>query len=353
VKSKILKKFFKNKRVLITGNTGFVGSNLSITLSLFGAKILGYSLKKVDKGYLSNHKDYKKSIQTIFDNILNIKNYKDDIIKFKPEIIIHLASQAIVGYGYKDPKNTYLVNVMGTLELFELIKKIPSVKQILIFTSDKVYENKKGKILNENSKLGGLDPYSSSKSSQDILANSYKESFFKFTKNVIIVRAGNIIGGGDFDYSRLIPDLYSSANKNKKIILRNPNAIRPWQHIFDLIYGLLLIIIRSHKKVKTNSIIFNIGPNMKSNIKVISLIKMLKKISKNFNFKFYYKKQFKETKVLKLSNLKIKTYFKWKPNINMSETLKLTNFWYSQYYKMPNKIFKLTINQIKMYFKLV
>ena len=214
--------------------------------------------------------------------------------------------------------------------MFELVKKIPSVHHVLIFTSDKVYRNLRGKILYEESELGGLDPYSSSKSSQDILSNSYKESFFKNTKNVTIVRAGNIIGGGDFDFTRLIPDLFASIKKNKKFVLRNPNAIRPWQHIFDLVNAMLLIICKNHKKIKSNSILVNIGPNKSSNIKVITLVKFLKNRLKNFNFEYKNKIKFNETKILRLSNIKIKRNLNWRPRINISKALILTNLWYKQ-----------------------
>ena len=349
---KTFKKFFNKKKILITGHTGFVGSNLSIVLSLFGANILGYSLKKNYKGYLSNHPNFKKLIKTISGDILKINNFKKKIIKFKPEIIIHLASQPTVSEAYKDIKGTYLTNVLGTIELFELIKKTPSVRQVLIFTSDKVYRNITGNILDEESKLGGLDPYSSSKSSQDILANSYKESFFKNTKNITIIRAGNIIGGGDFDFTRLIPDLFLSINKNKKFILRNPNAIRPWQHIFDLIYAMLIIICKSQKKIKSNSIVFNVGPNKSSNIKVITLVKILKKNLKILNLDYKKKIKFKETKILKLSNFKIKRTLNWRPRINVFKALNLTNLWYKEFYENPNKIFEFTLSQIKKYFKL-
>ena len=346
----IYKKFFNKKKILITGNSGFVGSYLSIILSLLGAKILGFSLKKKNKGYLSNDRIFKRSIKTIHANILKIHNYKNKIKKFNPEIIIHLASQPVVKESYKNTKETYLTNIFGTIELFELVKKISSVKQVLIFTSDKVYRNLNGKDLKEDANLGGLDPYSSSKSPQDIIANSYKESFFKYSKNIIIVRAGNIIGGGDFEYSRLIPELFLSIKKNKKFFLRNPNAIRPWQHIFDVLNVLLIIISKSYKKLEKNSIIFNIGPNKSSNIKVINLVKKFKRNLDNLKFGIKYKSKFNETNILRLSNKKIKKEFNWKPNINISLALKLTALWYEKFNNNPNKIYKFSLDQIKNYF---
>ncbi len=300
---KQLKKTFNKKKIFITGNTGFVGSYLSMTLSLINSNLLCFSLKKKNNNYLSNLQTYKKKIKTINDDLKNISRYKKTIKKFSPEIVIHLASQPIVKTSYKNTIGTYNTNILGTVNLLEVLKDINSVKQILIFTSDKVYKNQNNKRLNENSTLGGIDPYSASKSSQDIIANSYKESFFKKNKNVIIIRAGNIIGGGDWEITRLLPDFFNSVYKNKKIILRNPSAVRPWQHILDVVNGILQVLVKKSKKIENNSIIFNIGPSNLSNISVLDLIKKIKKNHKNINVKYSIKNiNFKETKILKLSN---------------------------------------------------
>ena len=346
------KTFFKNKRILITGNTGFVGSNLSLVLSLFGAKVLGLSQKKAHRGYLSNHNDYKKKIKTINTDILKVHKKYKLIKKFKPQIIIHLAAQPIVRESFMYTKKTYETNVLGTIELFEMLKKVSTVKQIVIFTSDKVYQNIDGKYLNESSKIGGLDPYSASKSSQDIIANSYKESFFKTKKNVSIIRAGNIIGGGDFDFSRIIPELVLSLQNNKTLMLRNPLAIRPWQHILDVLYAIMIIISKNYNKINSKSIIFNIGPNIKSNIRVIDLIIKIKKRFKNLNYKKIDKINFIESKVLKLSNQHLKKSTMWKPVLNINDSINLTLDWYEEYYKNSKNIFKFTENQIKKFFRL-
>ena len=341
------KKFFKGKKVLITGNTGFVGSHLSLTLSLMGAKVLGLSQKKKHKGYISNFKKYKDRIKTIDSDIININRKFKLLKKFKPSLAIHLASQPVVLTSYKKTRETFKTNILGTVEFLEVIKKIPSIKSIIVFTSDKVYENKKNKFLYEGSKLGGLDPYSASKSSQDIIANSYKESFFKKSKNLIIIRAGNIIGGGDFEFSRLIPDLYKCIFMKKKLILRNSRAVRPWQHILDVVNGVISIIFKTSSKIKSKSIIYNIGPNIKSNITVINLIKKIKKINKKLTFYEENQIRFNEKKKLKLSNKLIKKEIDWTPLLNINQTILLTNNWYSQYYKNPKTIYDFTVNQIK------
>ena len=212
----IYKNFFNKKRILITGNTGFVGSNVSIALKLMGSEILGYSLKKRLR-YLSNNEEYKKKIKTIYGDIINIDKNKNKIKKFKPQILIHLASQPIVSKSYIQTKKNYETNIMGTVKLLELVKDLKYIKNIIIFTSDKVYKNLEKKELSEKSSLGGDDPYSASKSSQDLISNSYKTSFFKSNKNIFIIRAGNILGGGDWEKSRLIPDLFLSNEKKKDI----------------------------------------------------------------------------------------------------------------------------------------
>tara|TARA_Y100000590_G_scaffold432932_1_gene549452 strand:- start:436 stop:1494 length:1059 start_codon:yes stop_codon:yes gene_type:complete len=349
---KQLKKTFKNKKIFITGNTGFVGSYLSITLSLMKSNLLCYSLKKNNHNYLSNFRSYKKKIKTINDDLKNISRYKKTIKEFKPEIVIHLASQPIVKTSYENPINTFNTNIFGTVNLLETLKDISSVKQILIFTSDKVYKNQNNNRLNENSSLGGIDPYSASKSSQDIIANSYKESFFKKNKNVIIIRAGNIIGGGDWELTRLLPDLFNSVYKNKKIVLRNPSAIRPWQHILDVVSGIMQVLVKKSKKVENKSIIFNIGPNNLSNITVLELIKKIKKNHKNIDISYSIKKiSFKETKVLKLSNKLFRKKTGWKQRLNINNSIKLTYNWYNNFYKNKKNIFKYTEEQILDFFK--
>tara|TARA_X000000950_G_scaffold192990_1_gene232736 strand:- start:1165 stop:2217 length:1053 start_codon:yes stop_codon:yes gene_type:complete len=346
------KTFFKNKRILITGNTGFVGSNLSLALSLFGAKVLGLSEKKAYRGYISNHNGYKKKIKTIQTDILKVQKKYKLIKKFKPQIIIHLASQPIVRESFINTKKTYETNVLGTVELFETLKKVTTVKQIVIFTSDKVYQNIDGKYLNEFSKIGGLDPYSASKSSQDIIANSYKESFFKTQKNVSIIRAGNIIGGGDFDFSRIIPELVLSLRKNKILKLRNPNAIRPWQHILDVLNAIMIIVSKNYKRINPKSIIFNIGPDIKSNIRVVDLIVKIKKRFKKLKFKKMNKINFIESKVLKLSNQHLKKSTMWKPVLDIHSSINLTLDWYEEYYKNSKNILEFTENQIKKFFRI-
>ena len=348
---KSYQKYFKGKKILITGNSGFVGSYVSLTLSLLGSKILGYSLKKKDNKYLSNFPEYKRKIKTINDDIKNIESYRSTLIRFKPEILIHLASQPLVSESYIHTKNSYETNVMGTVKLFEVAKKLSSLKNILIFTSDKVYKNLENNNLNENSPLGGEDPYSASKSAQDLISNSYKLSFFKKKKNVFLIRAGNIIGGGDWEKTRLIPDLFLSNFKKKNIYLRNPNATRPWQHILDVVEGILKVILVKGKKVSEKSLIYNIGPKSNKDIKVKLLIKKFIDNSNLIKIKFRFKNiHFKEKKFLRLSSKFIKKDINWQSKLRIEDAIQLTTKWYYEFFKNRKNIFNFTTHQIKIFF---
>tara|TARA_B100000686_G_scaffold343519_1_gene424507 strand:+ start:713 stop:1762 length:1050 start_codon:yes stop_codon:yes gene_type:complete len=348
MKLELLKKKFKGKKILITGNTGFVGSWLTILLNLLGAKILGYSLKKKDTRFLSNTRQFKKKIKIIYSDINNFDKNLNKIKKFKPQIVIHLASQPLVIDSYTNTKKTYFTNVMGTVNFFETIKKIKGISKVIVFTSDKVYRNLEGKILNEESNLGGIDPYSASKSCQDIISNSYKSCFLKKNVNLTILRAGNIIGGGDWNLYRLVPDIFKSIKNKKKIVIRNPNAVRPWQHILEILRAFILILLN---KNSDNAEIFNIGPNLNSNVSVIKLIKLIKKTGNFKNLNVKIKKNLKyESKILRLSNLKAAKKINFKTNLNLKESVKLTIGWYKNYFLNKNLIFKYTQKQITDYF---
>tara|TARA_E500000178_G_scaffold207623_1_gene205064 strand:- start:705 stop:1772 length:1068 start_codon:yes stop_codon:yes gene_type:complete len=349
---KSYKKYFKGKKILITGNSGFVGSYLSLTLSLLGSKILGYSLRKKDNRYLSNFSDYKRKIKTITADIRNIETYQNTIIKFKPDILIHLASQPLVSESYIKTKTNYETNVMGTVKLFEIAKKIKSLKNIMIFTSDKVYKNLDKKSLNENSPLGGEDPYSASKSAQDLISNSYKLSFFKKKKNIFLIRAGNIIGGGDWEKSRLIPDLFLSNFNKKNIYLRNPNATRPWQHILDVVEGILRLLSIKGKKMSEKSYIYNIGPKSNKDLKVKHLIQKFTDNAPYIKIKYKFKNiNFIEKKFLKLSSKLIMKDINWKSRLSINDAIKLTSKWYYEFFKNKKQIINFTSQQIEFFLK--
>ena len=334
-----------NKKILIFGNTGFVGSWLSLALSLKKYKVLGISLKMKNRNYISNNILFKKKIPTIFANINNLENVKKKITKFKPNILIHLASQPIVTASYKKPFSTFNTNILGTVKILELAKKIKSLSKIIIFTSDKVYKINSGNYLNETSCLGGFDPYSASKSCQDIISQTYSNNFIK--NKIIILRAGNIIGGGDWGNDRLIVDYFKSLKSKKDFYIKNPNSIRPWQHIYEVISFLIKII---KYKIKDKNNIFNLAPNKKNHVTCKNIISLLQRKNKKIKIIKIKKKNknFKETSLLKISNSLVKKKLKWYPKINIKKAVNLTFEWYDNCYLKKNKdIFLFSIQQLK------
>ena len=265
-----LNKYFKNKSVLVTGHTGFKGSWLSIWLTYLGAKVIGISNEVLTKP--SNFEIVKLN-KKINHNIVDIRNHKkfhNIIKKHKPDFIFHLAAQSLVLSGYKKILNTYKTNFLGTINIIEASKISKSTKALLITTTDKVYKNKgKNMFFNEKSELGGKDPYSASKAACEIAIQSYIKSNLTNHVNLASMRAGNVIGGGDYASNRLMTDLiyhFQRKNKKHKLIIRNPNAIRPWQYVLDVVNGYILLAEKLYFNKKFVGS-FNFGPN-KSLIKI-------------------------------------------------------------------------------------
>ena len=348
-----MKSFWKNRKVLITGSTGFKGSWLSTLLYTLGAKIYGYSLKqKVDLLHSLLDKN-KIFVECVYDDVLKFDKFKKYLIRIKPEIVFHLASQPLVSESYLDPQITYKTNIFGTINLLEICREVKSIKTILIITSDKVYRMDSNKIKNENSKLGGFDPYSSSKSCQDIISKSYYLSFFKNKKiGLSTIRSGNIIGGGDWSKDRIIPDIMNSIFLKKKLILRNHNAIRPWQHVLDPAFGYVLLAEKMYKQPLKFSSEWNFGPYNQKNYTVIKLINFIEKYSnQKLNFSKSLKTSYLETKILRISSKKTFEKIGFKLNINFETSCKLTYDWYCAFYN-KNDMHKFTVKQINSYLDL-
>ena len=257
-----IKNFWKNRNVLITGHTGFKGSWLLIILKIFGAKVYGYSLKPKKNSLFEEANLKIKVSKNYFRNINDFNFLKKIIKKHKPEIIFHLASEALVLDSFNTPYKTFKTNLMVTLNLLEIIRNSDFVKSAVFVTTDKVYKKKNKLKYNhkEEDELKGHDPYSSSKVGQEVLVNSYVKSFFEYSNlktRVSTARSGNVIGGGDYSKNRLIPDLLDSLNK-QKLVLRNPNHIRPWQHVLEPLIGYLNLAQKQYqKKIKVKENIWN------------------------------------------------------------------------------------------------
>ena len=247
---KHLREIFRNKKILITGHTGFIGTWMSLWLHLLGANVIGYSQKPPTKPSIFEIVKLKKNITHVIGDINDFRKLQQTIKTNKPEFVFHLAAQAIVRESYEHPLETFQTNVVGTANILESLKN-SSVKSCVIMTSDKCYENKEfGHAFNENDPMGGNDPYSASKGSAELVVAAYHNSFFKNKSKKIgiaSVRAGNVIGGGDWAKDRLIPDCFRALYSGRKIVLRNPKSVRPWQFVLEPISGMLCLAAHLRK----------------------------------------------------------------------------------------------------------
>lgn len=345
-------KTYKNLKVLITGSTGFKGAWLSYWLHLLGAKVVGIGLKPEKNFILYKSLNLNKKIKQYFVDIRNFQKLNRIVKKEKPNIIFHLAAQSIVSLSYKNPRQTVETNVLGSTNILETVRN-NNISNLVFITSDKCYLNlDKESSYKETDTLGGLDNYSSSKASAEIIFSSYFHSFFKDKYlNVASARAGNVIGGGDSKKDRIIPDIIRSVKKKRDVIIRNPLSTRPWQHVLEPLSGYLLLghmLIKKRLKVniKPN---WNFGPYKKNCKKVKELTKyLIKNINTKIKIKIKNNKKFHESNLLSLNISKSHKELGWYPTLNFQETIKLTSSWYDAYLKKED-LEKITHNQIKTF----
>lgn len=343
--------FYKNKKILVTGASGFKGAWLCFWLHLMGSKVygIGYSPNK-NKNLFYQLKLNKKINYSLVD-IKKITQLNKVIKNFKPQIVFHLAAQSLIFKSYKDPYNTYLINSFGTLNILEILKNNKYVKSIVCITSDKCYKsNNSTKGFVEKDSLGGEDPYSGSKASAEIIVNTYYQSFFKKRKlkcGLATARAGNVIGGGDWSPDRLIPDCIKSIINNKKIYLRNPNFNRPWQHVLEPLNGYLILAKKLYKDPQKYSSAWNFGSKKNTVTSVFEVVKKIIKYWGKGKIKIN-KNKFYEQKHLQLNINKSQKYLKWRPKLSISESIEQTINWYKQiYYKGPKTAEAITKMQIR------
>ncbi len=342
-------KFYKNKKILITGVTGFKGAWLALWLNLLGAKVYGIGYKPNNNIRLFDQLNLKKKIFFKNIDIRNFKKLSKYIKKIRPKIIFHLAAQPIISKSYEDPTNTYEINSFGTLNLIEIVKKNSFIKSTIFITSDKCYESNNSTVgFKENDKLGGIDPYSGSKACAEIIVNTYHHSFFKnkLNRGVATARAGNVIGGGDWSKDRLIPDSIKSLVTNKKIVIRNPNFNRPWQHVLEPLNGYLMLAYNLSKNPKKYSGPWNFGTEKNT---ITSVEQIIKKIIKNWGngkFKKTKNKKFYEQVNLQLNISKSKKILNWRPKLKIDDCIKLTVDWYKKVIFKTDSVKKITEDQI-------
>ena len=343
-----MKSFYKNKKVLITGSSGFVGSWLALALKEIGASVYGISLIPNTSPSLFKLLELEDQIDQKYINICDNKNLDRAIQEISPEIVFHLAAQPLVRESYIKIIETFEVNVIGTLNVLESCKKIDKNINVICITTDKCYENNEfGERFKESDPLGGRDPYSASKACTEILTKSHALSFKKL--KLCTARAGNIIGGGDWAKDRIITDIVNSIKNKKDIVIRNPNAIRPWQHVIDVVNGYLKLgEYNDHKKEAFNS--FNFGPLEENEIDVKTLTKKFLANYQLNNLKIIIDKNenLPESNILRLDSSKSKQILEWEPILNIDNAIKETALWYENFYS-NNNIYEFTVNQIKKY----
>ncbi len=356
MKFSYIEKFFKNKKVLIIGHTGFKGSWLTMCLKILNSKIYGISIDIPTKPSHFSLLGIRNSIKDYRIDIRNYKKLKKKILDIKPDIIFHLAAQSLVKESFINPHKTWTTNLIGTINLLDILKNLNSKKKIsaVIITSDKCYKNLNlSKGYKETDLLGDDEPYGASKASAEIAFTSYFQSFFKKKKNIKIAtaRAGNVIGGGDWSSNRILPDLVRAIKLKKILKIRYPNSTRPWQHVLEPLFGYIFLAYNLHKQNKNNGQSFNFGPKFIKNYKVVELLKEFKKYNNNIQWKVDNSTNtVNEAGLLNLNSDKSYRRLKWKNILNFQDTIKMTSNWYESYFKNYD-IKNTTENQITFYIK--
>lgn len=352
---KLLYKVFKDKAVLVTGHTGFKGSWLSLWLEQLGAEVIGYALDPYtpfDNFALAGLKD---RVIDIRGDIRDIHRLQKTMDEYNPEFVFHLAAQPIVRLSYEKPFETYEINVMGTLNILECIKNSNSVKIGIMVTSDKCYDNREqiwG--YRETDPMGGYDPYSSSKGCSEILISSYRNSYMNpkdyknHGKSISSVRAGNVIGGGDWSFDRLVPDCIRSLIKGKAVRIRNPLSVRPWQHVLDPLYGYLLLAAKMYDDGVNYSGPWNFGPDQSSIVPVSTLAEtLIEKWGSGNRIDLPGENAPHEASMLSLDCTKAKVRLGWKPALDLDCALEFTVEWYKNY--LREDCYSLCKSQIDRY----
>jgi len=339
----INEKVWKGKTILVTGHTGFKGSWLSLWLQKLGVNLIGYSKSIPTTPSLFELAQVDEKMNSIIGDVCDLSNLQNIIKKYEPEIVIHMAAQSLVRKSYVNPLETFSTNIMGTVNLFEAVRRTKNPCIIVNVTSDKCYENvNKIQGYTENDPMGGYDPYSSSKGCSELITTSFRNSFFQNTNtnegqvSLASVRAGNVIGGGDWSEDRLIPDIMKAVIKKKKIEIRNPNAIRPWQFVLEPLSGYLLLIEKLMEQDSKYCEGWNFGPNERNLISVSTLINKINQILNGKISVEYNKSNIYEEEKLILNCDKAKSKLGWKPKMDIDLSIKWVVEWYNNYHNNGN-----------------
>lgn len=350
--------FWKGKKVFITGHTGFKGSWLCLLLNHLGANIYGYALEPNTDPNLYTQANIDEFVTSTIEDIRNESDLHNALAQSNAEIVFHMAAQPLVRESYNDPKYTYETNAIGTVNLFESVRKLKSVKAVVNITTDKCYDNNETlQSYIETDALGGYDPYSASKACSEIITSSYRDSYFNpvdYQKHKTLIasaRAGNVIGGGDWAADRLIPDFLRSIIGNEIIEIRYPDAIRPWQHVLEPLTGYLLLAEKLYNGKAEFASAWNFGPLNEEGVKVKEIIELIfKGLAKKPNYNIDQGQNPHEAHYLKLNSKKANNLLNWYPKYNAEQAINLI-VKYINSYLADESIKELCLSQIKDYLK--
>lgn len=349
----INKDFWRGRKVYLTGHTGFKGSWTTLWLLEMGAEVTGYSLAPDTKPSLFEVSGLAKDIRSEIGDIRDFSKFSASLKNAKPEIVIHMAAQPLVRLSYRHPIETYETNVMGTVNLMQGLREIPSLRAAVIVTTDKCYENPELNVpFKEDDPLGGHDPYSSSKACTEIVTSAMRRSFFSASKAGIgTARAGNVIGGGDWAADRLVPDIVRSLQQKETVTVRNPDSVRPWQHVLEPIGGYLTLAEKLFNNGPEYAEAWNFGPMPES---ACPVHKIANKMTSLWDGRTEWKvdskiKRLHEAQFLQLSTAKAESRLGWRPALTLDETLEWTCDWYRKFQTEPESARKLCQTQIQHY----
>lgn len=347
----------KNKRIFLTGHTGFKGSWMLAILKQQGAEVMGYSLAPNTNPSLFDVIKGTELCHSVIGDIRNAEYLHKCMTDFQPDVVFHLAAQPIVRTSYKIPAETFEVNAIGTANVLDGIRLLEKPCVGVMITTDKVYQNNEtGQAYKETDSFGGYDPYSASKACAELVIDSYRKSFFnpndydKHLKAIASARAGNVIGGGDWAADRLIPDIVRALSKGETIQIRNPKAVRPWQHVLEPLSGYILLAEKLMEDPVQYAEGFNFGPNPKDTLTVEEMTEMAVKIWGKGNFDFpHLENQPHEAGLLSLDITKAHDVLGWSPRWTAQQALEHTLEWYKTYYEEPDEMLQATYKQIESY----
>ena len=352
-----LKSFYNSKKVFLTGHTGFKGAWLLKTLSVLGASVKGYSLAPDSQPNLFTILNGDELCESVIADIRDSERLNKEIVAFQPDIIFHLAAQPLVRLSYALPLDTFSINALGTANLLESVRALDKPCSVVIITTDKVYHNNEWLYpYRENDRLGGYDPYSASKACAELIIDSYRNSFFNVNhldthqKGIAVARAGNVIGGGDWAQDRIIPDIVRALSRNEAVVVRNPKAVRPWQHVLEPLNGYLMLSVKLAEEPATFSQAYNFGPYIGDTSTVEELVKQATTIWGGGQYSCNAPESvLHEAGLLRLDITKAIEELGWKPRWNSQKALTYTLNWYKTQ-AMAGSLVDQTEQQIRQFF---